>query len=94
MILEFHRQVQKVAAIPRQFGVDRKTVRKYIARGLAEICAPRRRPEMPRCMELSPDQSGHGPLIASVQHPKNGGSARAGSVQNKSQETGRFPKVV
>jgi hypothetical protein len=34
MILELHRQGLKVAAIARQLGVDRKTVRKYIARGL------------------------------------------------------------
>lgn len=33
-ILELHRQGLKVAAIARQPGVDRKTVRKYIARGL------------------------------------------------------------
>jgi len=34
MILELHRQGLKVAAIARQLGVDRKTVRRYIARGL------------------------------------------------------------
>ena len=34
MILELHRQGLKVAAIARQLGVDRKTVRKYISRGL------------------------------------------------------------
>jgi transposase len=34
MILELHRQGLKVSAIARQTGVDRKTVRKYIARGL------------------------------------------------------------
>ena len=34
MILELHRQRLTVSAIARQFGVDRKTVRKYIARGL------------------------------------------------------------
>jgi transposase len=34
MILELHRQRLKVAAIARQLGVDRKTVPKYIARGL------------------------------------------------------------
>ena len=35
MILELHRQGLKVAAIARQLGIDRKTVRRYIARGLA-----------------------------------------------------------
>jgi transposase len=34
MILELHRQGLKVSAIARQTGLDRKTVRKYIARGL------------------------------------------------------------
>ena len=34
MILELHRQRLKVAAIARQLCVDRKTVPKYIARGL------------------------------------------------------------
>ena len=34
MILELHRQGLKVAAIARRLGVDRKTVRKYISRGL------------------------------------------------------------
>ena len=32
MILELHRQGLKVAAIARQLGIDRKTVRKYISR--------------------------------------------------------------
>jgi transposase len=32
--LELHRQGLKVAAIARQLGIDRKTVRKYISRGL------------------------------------------------------------
>ena len=34
MILELHRQGLKFSAIARQLGVDRKTVRKYNARGL------------------------------------------------------------
>jgi transposase len=34
MILELHWQGLKVAAIARQLGIDRKTVRKYISRGL------------------------------------------------------------
>ena len=34
MILELHRQGLKVAAIARQLGVDRKTVRKYTSHGL------------------------------------------------------------
>ena len=34
MILDLHRQGLKVAVIARQMGIDRKTVRKYIARGI------------------------------------------------------------
>lgn len=34
MILDLHRQGVNIAAIARQVGVDRKTVRKYIARGV------------------------------------------------------------
>ena len=35
MILDLHRQGMSVSAIARQVGLDRKTVRRYIARGLA-----------------------------------------------------------
>jgi transposase len=34
MILDFHRQGLSVSAIARRVGIDRKTVRKYIERGL------------------------------------------------------------
>ena len=34
MILELHRQGLTVSAIARQLGIDRKTVAKYVARGL------------------------------------------------------------
>ncbi|TIS17424.1 MAG: helix-turn-helix domain-containing protein, partial [Mesorhizobium sp.] len=34
MILDLHRQGLSVSAIARQSGIDRKTVRKYIERGL------------------------------------------------------------
>src|SRR5262244_1683505 len=34
MILELHRQGLKVSAIARQLGIDRKTMRRYIARGV------------------------------------------------------------
>ena len=34
MILELHRQGLTVSAIARQLGMDRKTVRRYVARGL------------------------------------------------------------
>ena len=40
MILELHRQGGSVSAIARQVGLDRKTVDKYIERGLepAAVC--------------------------------------------------------
>jgi transposase len=34
MILDFYRQGLSVSAIARRVGIDRKTVRKYIERGL------------------------------------------------------------
>lgn len=34
MILDLHRQGVNIATIARKVGVDRKTVRKYIARGV------------------------------------------------------------
>src|SRR5215467_13471742 len=37
MILELHRQGVSVSAIARQVGLDRKTVHKYIERGLAAV---------------------------------------------------------
>ena len=36
MILELHRQGVSVSAIARQLGIDRKTVRVYIAKGMAQ----------------------------------------------------------
>ena len=46
MILDLHRQGLTVSAIARQLGVDRKTVRRYIARGLEPpVYGPRERRE-------------------------------------------------
>lgn len=43
MILDLHRQGLSVSAIARELGLDRKTVRKYIARGLEPpVYGPRR----------------------------------------------------
>jgi transposase len=43
MILDLHRQGLSVSAIARQSGIDRKTVRKYIQRGLeAPVYGPRK----------------------------------------------------
>ena len=49
MILDLHRQGLSVSAIARQLGVDRKTVRKYIARGLEP---PTYGPRQPRPRRL------------------------------------------
>lgn len=49
MILDLHRQGLKVAVIARQVGVDRKTVRKYIARGLEPPCYG---PRLPRARTI------------------------------------------
>jgi transposase len=51
MILEWHRQGMSVSAIARQSGLDRKTVRKYIQRGLE---APAYGPRKPRQTVLDP----------------------------------------
>jgi transposase len=51
MILDLHRQGLKVAVIARQVGVDRKTVRKYIALGLE---VPTYGPRQPRERVLDP----------------------------------------
>jgi transposase len=51
MILNLHRQGVKLAVIARQVGVDRKTVRKYIARG---VDVPTYGPRQPRERLLDP----------------------------------------
>jgi transposase len=51
MILELHRQGLKVAAIARQLGMDRKTVAKYVARGLEP---PTYGPRPPRARATDP----------------------------------------
>jgi transposase len=51
MILDLHRQGLTIAAIARETGQDRKTVRKYIARGLV---APVYGPREPRPTVLDP----------------------------------------
>ena len=44
MILDLHRQGPSVSAIARQVGVDRKTVRTYIAKGLEPPAYKKRAP--------------------------------------------------
>lgn len=51
MILDLHRQGLSVSAIARQTGADRKTVRKYIERGMA---APAYGPRSPRKTLIDP----------------------------------------
>ncbi len=51
MILDLHQQGLTVSAISRQTGIDRKTVRKYIERGLE---APAYGPRKPRTTVIDP----------------------------------------
>jgi len=51
MILDLHRQGLSVSAIARQTGIDRKTVRKYIERGME---APAYGPRKPRSTVIDP----------------------------------------
>jgi transposase len=51
MILDLHRQGLSVSAIALQLGIDRKTVRKYLARGLE---APVYGPRQPRPRRIDP----------------------------------------
>ena len=51
MILDLHQQGLTVSAISRQTGIDRKTVRKYIERGLE---APAYGPRKPRATVIDP----------------------------------------
>ena len=50
MILDLHRQGLSVSAIARQLGIDRKTVRTYVAKGL-EPPAYKARPRRPRLID-------------------------------------------
>jgi transposase len=50
MILELHHQGVSVSAIARQLGIDRKTVRAHVAKGLAEP-GYKARPPRPRLIE-------------------------------------------
>ena len=50
MILELHRQGVSVSAIARQLGIDRKTVRVHIAKGLAQP-SYKARPARPRLID-------------------------------------------
>jgi transposase len=51
MILDLHRQGLSVSAIALQLGIDRKTVRKYLARGLE---VPVYGPRQPRPRHIDP----------------------------------------
>jgi transposase len=53
MILELHRQGLSVSAIARQLGIDRKTVRVHIAKGL-EAPSYKTRPPRPRLIDSAP----------------------------------------
>ncbi len=54
MILDLHRQGLSVSAIARESGLDRKTVRRYIERGLEPPCYGPREPRL-RLLARLPD---------------------------------------
>ncbi len=62
MILDLHRQGLSVSAIARQAGIDRKTARKYIERGLE---APVYGPRKPRATVIDPSR----PIFANACRP-------------------------
>jgi hypothetical protein len=51
MILDLHRQGLSISAIARQLGIDRKTVRAYLAKGLTP---PAYKPRQPKAGILAP----------------------------------------
>jgi len=83
MILDMHRQGMKVAAIARQLGIDRKTVRKYIARGLEPPSygprLPRPRPIDPHLKYLQARLNAYPGLTAQRLHREIGERGYAGS---------------
>ncbi len=73
MILDLHRQGLKISMIARQLGIDRKTVRKYLAR---DVGIPTYGPRQPRKRLIDTSISGRrvvhelGDLIAGRGAPK------------------------
>jgi transposase len=63
MILDLHRQGLSVSAIARQLGRDRKTVRKYIERGLD---LPAYGPRQPRPTVVTPFAVNGGAIFPSL----------------------------
>jgi transposase len=51
MILDRHRQGLSLSAIARQTGLDRKTIRRYVKRGLEP---PAYQPRPPRANKIAP----------------------------------------
>src|SRR5215468_11000018 len=61
MILDLHRQGLTVSAIARELGIDRKTVRKCIARGLEPpVYGPRKPPAPDRSIRFLFTRAGDG----------------------------------
>ena len=63
MILDLHRQGLSVSAIARQSGLDRKTVRKYIAAraGAAGLWAAQAEADADRSLHRLPARAGDAP---------------------------------
>ena len=72
MILELHRQGVTVSAIARRVGLDRKTVRRYIARGLEP---PVYGPRKPRTTQLQQFERYLRERIAGSKDPRRFGHA-------------------
>ena len=54
MILDLHRQGLSVSAIARRLGIDRKTVRKYVERGLEPPIYQARQPRPAKVAPFQP----------------------------------------
>ena len=63
MILDLHRQGLSVSAIARQVGIDRKTVRTYIAKGLEPPWRGLRNPDQLRPRHGSKSVFGKTPAV-------------------------------
>lgn len=77
MILDLHRQGLTVSAIARQLSMDRKTVRRYIERGLEPPAYGPRSPQ-PRSTDFIPAVSGRAADGLSRPHRRSAMAANCG----------------
>ena len=69
MILDLHRQGLTVSAIARELGVDRKTVRKCIARGLEPPVYGPRKPRRANDRSIRSVSAGAGDSLSGSDRP-------------------------